>query len=36
MPANSPEDICRLFRQYMREGDIDSVLTLYDMVYKPL
>ena len=30
MPAHSPEDICRLFRQYMREGDIDSVLTLYD------
>jgi ketosteroid isomerase-like protein len=30
MPANSPEEICRLFQQYMREGDIDSVLSLYD------
>jgi len=30
MPANSPEAICRLFQQYMREGDIDAVLTLYD------
>jgi ketosteroid isomerase-like protein len=30
MPANRPEEICRLFQQYMREGDIDSVLTLYD------
>jgi uncharacterized protein (TIGR02246 family) len=30
MPAHSPEEICRLFRQHMREGDIDSVLTLYD------
>jgi hypothetical protein len=30
MPANSSEEICRLFQQYMREGDIDSVLTLYD------
>jgi ketosteroid isomerase-like protein len=30
MPANSPEEICILFRRYMREGDIDSVLTLYD------
>src|SRR5262245_35120364 len=28
--ANTPEDICHLFRQYMREGDIDSVLSVYD------
>jgi ketosteroid isomerase-like protein len=30
MTASSPEEICRLFRQYMREGDLESVLTLYD------
>jgi hypothetical protein len=30
MPAKSPEDICRLFQHYMAEGDIDSVLGLYD------
>lgn len=30
MPANSPEEICSLFQQYVRQGDIDSVLTLYD------
>jgi hypothetical protein len=30
MPAKSPEDICRLFQHYMAEGDIDSVLSLYD------
>jgi ketosteroid isomerase-like protein len=30
MPAKSPEDICRLFQQYMAEGDIDSVLSVYD------
>jgi hypothetical protein len=30
MPAHSPERIHDLFCQYMREGDIDSVLTLYD------
>jgi hypothetical protein len=28
--ANTPEDICLLFSQYMREGDIDSVLSVYD------
>ena len=27
---SSPEDICRLFQQYMAEGDIDSVLSVYD------
>jgi ketosteroid isomerase-like protein len=30
MPAKSPEEICRLFQQYMAEGDIDSVLNGYD------
>ena len=30
MPAKCPEEICRLFQQYMAEGDIDSVLSLYD------
>jgi ketosteroid isomerase-like protein len=30
MPANSPDEICSLFQQYMNEGDIDSLLTLYD------
>jgi ketosteroid isomerase-like protein len=30
MPAKSPEEICSLFRQYMSEGDIDRVLSVYD------
>jgi ketosteroid isomerase-like protein len=30
MPARSPEEICRLFKQYMAEGDIDSLLGIYD------
>jgi ketosteroid isomerase-like protein len=30
MPAKSPEEICRLFQQYMRDGDLDAVLGLYD------
>lgn len=30
MPANSPEEIWSLFQKYIREGDIDSVLALYD------
>lgn len=30
MPASSPEEICRLFQQYMAEGSIDSVLSVYD------
>ena len=30
MAAKSPEEICHLFRQYMREGDLDAVLTVYD------
>ncbi len=28
--ANSPADICRLFQQYMREGDLDAVLSVYE------
>jgi hypothetical protein len=30
MPAKSPEEICRLFKQYMAEGDIESLLSIYD------
>lgn len=30
MPAKSPEEICRLFQQYMAEGDIESLFTIYD------
>jgi|SRR6185369_3532200 len=30
MPANSPEEICDLFKRYMADGDLESVLTLYD------
>ena len=30
MPATTPEEICRLFQQYMAEGDVDSVLSVYD------
>jgi hypothetical protein len=30
MPANSPAQICQLFKQYMHDGDINSVLSLYD------
>ena len=30
MLAKSPEEICRLFRQYMAEGDIDAVFSLYN------
>jgi ketosteroid isomerase-like protein len=30
MPARTPEEICHLFRRYMSDGDIDSVLALYD------
>lgn len=30
MPAKSPEEICELFQQYMAEGDVDSLLSLYD------
>jgi uncharacterized protein (TIGR02246 family) len=30
MPANSPEDICRLFQQYMAASDLDTVLSVFD------
>jgi ketosteroid isomerase-like protein len=30
MPAKSPEEICRLFQQYMASGDLDAILGLYD------
>jgi ketosteroid isomerase-like protein len=30
MPAKSPEDICHLFKQYMAEGDLDALLSVYD------
>ncbi len=30
MPAKGPEDICRLFQHYMAEGDLDSVLSVYE------
>jgi ketosteroid isomerase-like protein len=30
MPAKSPQEICHLFKQYMAEGDLDSLLSLYD------
>jgi ketosteroid isomerase-like protein len=30
MPAETPEEICRLFQRHMREGDIDAMLALYD------
>jgi ketosteroid isomerase-like protein len=30
MPAKSPEEICHLFKRYMAEGDLDSLLSVYD------
>jgi ketosteroid isomerase-like protein len=30
MPANSPEEICSLFQRYVSEGDIESLLSIYD------
>ena len=30
MPAKRPEEICRLLQRAMAEGDIDSVLSVYD------
>jgi len=30
MSAKSPEEICRLFRRYMAEGDLDSLLSVYE------
>jgi ketosteroid isomerase-like protein len=31
MPANTPEDICHLFQHAMADGDLESVLSLYDL-----
>jgi hypothetical protein len=28
--GKEPEEICSLFQQYMADGDIDSVLSVYD------
>jgi ketosteroid isomerase-like protein len=30
MSATSPEQICRLFQKYMAEGDLESLLDIYD------
>jgi ketosteroid isomerase-like protein len=30
MPATSPEEICRLFKEAMAKGDLDAVLSVYD------
>ena len=30
MPAKNPEEICSLFHQYMAQGDIEGLLSLYD------
>ncbi len=30
MSAKTPEEICTLFRQFMREGDMDGLLSIYD------
>jgi uncharacterized protein (TIGR02246 family) len=30
MSAKRPEEICRLFQQYMAAGDLDLLLSLYD------
>ena len=30
MPAKSPEEICVRFKQFMAQGDIDGLLSLYD------
>jgi uncharacterized protein (TIGR02246 family) len=30
MPARNPEEICQLFRQYMADGDVHSLLSIYD------
>lgn len=30
MAAKNPEEICRLFKQYMAEGDVESLLGIYD------
>jgi ketosteroid isomerase-like protein len=30
MPAKNPEEICRLFNEYMAQGDVESLLSIYD------
>ncbi|HKA37498.1 MAG TPA: nuclear transport factor 2 family protein [Thermoanaerobaculia bacterium] len=30
MPARSPEETCRLFREAIRKGDLESALAIYD------
>jgi ketosteroid isomerase-like protein len=30
MPARSPEEICQLFKEYMAQGDVDALLSIYD------
>jgi hypothetical protein len=30
MPAESPEKICHLFKQYMAAGDVESLVSIYD------
>ena len=30
MPAQMPEEICSLFKRYMAEGDLESLLNIYD------
>jgi uncharacterized protein (TIGR02246 family) len=30
MPADTPEEICRLFKQYMAQGDLESLVSIYD------
>lgn len=30
MLATSPEEICRLFKRFMAEGDLESLVSLYD------
>jgi hypothetical protein len=30
MPANTPEEICTLFSEYMAEGNLEGLLSLYE------
>lgn len=30
MPAKSPEEICEFFKTYMAQGDLDSLVGIYD------
>ena len=31
MAAKSPEEICRLFQMYLAEGDLEALLSIYDV-----